>query len=134
MKAVGSTRPLPITDSEALQDRELPKPDPLDRDLLVCVEAVSVNPVDTKIRRSQAAEHQEGALRVLGWDVAGVVDSVGRTLVESGGGLVCSEFLLYIILTNEGVIPPMLGEAHYTHGIHVRLNVNAMDFHHVILV
>jgi zinc-binding alcohol dehydrogenase family protein len=77
MKAVGSTRPLPITDSEALQDRELPKPDPLDRDLLVCVEAVSVNPVDTKIRRSQAAEHQEGALRVLGWDVAGVVDSVG---------------------------------------------------------
>jgi zinc-binding alcohol dehydrogenase family protein len=38
---------------------------------------VSVNPVDTKIRRSQAAEHQEGALRVLGWDVAGVVESVG---------------------------------------------------------
>ncbi len=77
MKAIGPTRPLPITDSDALQDRELPKPDPQGRDLLVCVEAVSVNPVDTKIRRSQAAEHQEGALRVLGWDVAGVVDSVG---------------------------------------------------------
>jgi zinc-binding alcohol dehydrogenase family protein len=77
MKAVGCTHPLPITDSEALQDRELPKPDPQGRDLLVCVEAVSVNPVDTKIRRSQTAEHQEGALRVLGWDVAGVVDSAG---------------------------------------------------------
>ena len=77
MKAVGCTYPLPITDADALQDRELPKPEPQGRDLLVRVEAVSVNPVDTKIRRSQAAEHQEGALRVLGWDVAGVVDSVG---------------------------------------------------------
>jgi NADPH2:quinone reductase len=65
MKAVGATHPLPITESDALQDRELPKPDPQGRDLLVRVEAVSVNPVDTKIRRSQVAEHQEGALRVL---------------------------------------------------------------------
>jgi len=77
MKAVGCTHPLPITDSDSLQDRELPKPEPQGRDLLVRVEAVSVNPVDTKIRRSPAAEHQEGAVRVLGWDVAGVVDSVG---------------------------------------------------------
>jgi len=77
MKAIGCTHPLPITDPDSLQDRELPKPAPDGRDLLVRVEAVSVNPVDTKIRRSQAAEHQEGVLRVLGWDVAGVVDSIG---------------------------------------------------------
>ena len=77
MKAIGCTHPLPITDADSLQDRELPKPEPRGGDLLVRVEAVSVNPVDTKIRHSQAAEHQEGALRVLGWDVAGVVDSVG---------------------------------------------------------
>jgi zinc-binding alcohol dehydrogenase family protein len=77
MKAVGCTHPLLITDPDSLQDRELPKPESQGRDLLVRVEAVSVNPVDTKIRRSQAPEHQEGALRVLGWDVAGVVDSVG---------------------------------------------------------
>jgi zinc-binding alcohol dehydrogenase family protein len=52
----------------------------------VRVEAVSVNPVDTKIRRSQTAEHQEGALRVLGWDVAGVVESVGSdvSLFQAG--------------------------------------------------
>jgi NADPH2:quinone reductase len=80
MKAIGCTHSLPITDTDSLQDRELPKPNPLDRDLLVCVEAVSVNPVDTKIRRSPAAEHQEGALRVLGWDVAGVVDSIGSNV------------------------------------------------------
>ncbi|MDH5576559.1 MAG: alcohol dehydrogenase catalytic domain-containing protein, partial [Nitrospirota bacterium] len=77
MKAVGCTHPLPITESDSLQDRELPKPESRGRDLLVRVEAVSVNPVDTKIRRSPAAEHQEGEVRVLGWDVAGVVDSVG---------------------------------------------------------
>ena len=80
MKAVGCTYPLPITDSDALQDRELPKPSPDGRDLLVRVEAVSVNPVDTKIRRSQVAEHQEGVLRMLGWDVAGVVDSFGSAV------------------------------------------------------
>jgi zinc-binding alcohol dehydrogenase family protein len=80
MKAVGCTYPLPITDSDSLQDRELLKPEPWGRDLLVRVEAVSVNPVDTKIRRSQAGEHQEGALRVLGWDVAGVVDSFGSAV------------------------------------------------------
>ena len=77
MKAIGCTHPLPITDADSLQDREFPKPEPRGGDLLVRVEAVSVNPVDTKIRRSQAAEQQEGPLRVLGWDVAGVVDSVG---------------------------------------------------------
>jgi zinc-binding alcohol dehydrogenase family protein len=80
MKAVGCTYPLPITDADSLQDRELLKPEPWGRDLLVRVEAVSVNPVDTKIRRSQAGEHQEGALRVLGWDVAGVVDSFGSAV------------------------------------------------------
>jgi len=77
MKAVGYTRPLPITDPDSLQDFELPKPDPQARDLLVRVEAVSVNPVDTKIRRSQSADHQGASPRVLGWDVAGVVESVG---------------------------------------------------------
>ncbi len=77
MKAVGCTRPLPITDADSLQDFELPKPEPQERDLLVRVEAVSVNPVDTKIRQSQPAEQAESNPRVLGWDVAGVVESVG---------------------------------------------------------
>lgn len=49
MKAVGSTRPLPISDPASLEDFELLKPDPEKRDLLVRVEAISVNPVDTKI-------------------------------------------------------------------------------------
>ena len=77
MKAIGCTCCLPISNPDSLQNIELPRPEPKERDLLVRVDAISVNPVDTKIRLSQASDHQEAAPRVLGWDVAGVVESVG---------------------------------------------------------
>lgn len=75
MKAIGYTQSLPIDDPRALLDIELPEPVPGPRDLLVEVRAISVNPVDTKIRmrvQPEAGQHQ-----VLGWDVAGVVHAVG---------------------------------------------------------
>ena len=50
MKAVGFQKSLPITERESLLDIELPDPVPEPRDLLVEVKAVSVNPVDTKMR------------------------------------------------------------------------------------
>jgi NADPH2:quinone reductase len=75
MRAVGYQRSLPIADDAALVDIELPTPEPSGRDLLVEVRAVSVNPVDTKVRRRAAAE--EGGWKVLGWDAAGVVAAVG---------------------------------------------------------
>jgi len=64
----------------SLVDIELPKPSPGGRDLLVKVEAVSVNPVDTK-RRLDSSEP-----RVLGWDAAGTVEAVGpqATLFKAG--------------------------------------------------
>ncbi len=79
MKAVALTRYLPIDDPEALQDLELPRPDPGPRDLLVRVEAVSVNPVDTKLRASRPANAGtvESPPRILGFDAAGVVEAVG---------------------------------------------------------
>ena len=52
-------------------------PAPKGRDLLVEVKAVSVNPVDTKVRRSAPARSRRRA-KVLGWDAAGVVAAVGR--------------------------------------------------------
>ena len=52
-------------------DLELPKPSPSGRDLLVKVEAVSVNPVDYKQRK------QATASRILGWDASGTVTAVG---------------------------------------------------------
>jgi zinc-binding alcohol dehydrogenase family protein len=75
MKAVAYRRCLPVTDPECLLDVELPDPVPGERDLLVHVHAVSVNPVDTKVRRGVAPP--EGGLRVLGFDAAGVVEAVG---------------------------------------------------------
>ena len=76
MKAVGYTQSLPASDPQSLQDVELPTPSASGRDILVRVEAVSVNPVDTKIRKRAAPA--EGEVKVLGWDVAGVVESVGE--------------------------------------------------------
>jgi NADPH:quinone reductase len=75
MRAVGYQRSLPITDDAALVDIDLPTPEPSGRDLLVEVRAVSVNPVDTKVRRRAAPE--DGGWKVLGWDAAGVVAAVG---------------------------------------------------------
>ncbi|MFP5393150.1 MAG: zinc-binding alcohol dehydrogenase family protein, partial [Gammaproteobacteria bacterium] len=58
-----------------LQDVELPRPEPRPHDLIVKVEAISVNPVDTKVRKGTDASG-----RVLGWDVAGTVEAVGSAV------------------------------------------------------
>jgi len=74
MKAIVYTQHgLPIDDPQALFETELPMPAPGPHDLLVEVRAVSVNPVDTKIRRGVAVD----APRVLGWDASGIVRAVG---------------------------------------------------------
>ena len=75
MKAVAYQQSLPITDDQSLLDIELEKPIPEAHDLMVSVKAISVNPVDTKMRMRSAPP--SGDYAVLGWDVAGVVDSVG---------------------------------------------------------
>jgi zinc-binding alcohol dehydrogenase family protein len=75
MKAVGFYRNLPLDQSEALQDIELPTPELRDFDLLVEVKAVSINPVDTKIRAH--GDIPNGAPRIAGWDAAGIVRATG---------------------------------------------------------
>ena len=75
MKAVAYYQSLPAEHPEALQEVQLDAPSPGPHDLLVEVRAISVNPVDTKIRRNVAPEN--GAAKVLGWDAAGVVQAVG---------------------------------------------------------
>lgn len=78
MKAVAYQKSLPITDAAALQDVDLPMPVPGPRDLLVEVHAVSVNPVDAKLRKSAAPA--AGEYKVLGYDAAGVVKAVGSAV------------------------------------------------------
>jgi zinc-binding alcohol dehydrogenase family protein len=84
MKAVAYYQSLPISDTRSLQDIEAPEPVAGPRDLLVEVKAISVNPVDTKIR--QNVQPEGGAAKILGWDVAGVVKAVGSevTLFQPG--------------------------------------------------
>lgn len=78
MKAVALTRYLPIDDPQSLLDVELPTPVPGAHDLLVRVEAVSVNPVDTKVRSPKP--QVEARPKVLGYDAAGVVEAVGASV------------------------------------------------------
>lgn len=75
MKAIALTRRLPVTDPSCLLDLDLPAPVLRPRDVLIEVRAVSVNPVDAKVRGGTAAE--PSSPQVLGWDVAGVVRAVG---------------------------------------------------------
>ena len=75
MKAVGLKAYLPISDEKSLLDITLPTPKPQSRDLLVQVSAISVNPVDTKVRSPKSK--LEESYRVLGWDAVGKIVAIG---------------------------------------------------------
>jgi NADPH:quinone reductase len=75
MRAVGYQESLPIQAQAALVDIKLPTPKPSDRDLLIQVHAVSVNPVDTKVRLRTKPE--AGEWKTLGYDAAGTVVETG---------------------------------------------------------
>ncbi|MGW6740078.1 zinc-binding alcohol dehydrogenase family protein [Streptomyces sp. NPDC055025] len=74
MRAIASYRGLPVDDPESLQDVKVPRPEPRPRDILVRVQAVSVNPADVK---SRIALEPTADPRILGFDAAGVVEAVG---------------------------------------------------------
>jgi zinc-binding alcohol dehydrogenase family protein len=84
MKAVGYRTAGAITAADALIDVELPSPEPSEHDVRVRVKAVSVNPVDVKLRAGTAPA--SGETRILGFDAAGIVDAVGTgvTLFRPG--------------------------------------------------
>ncbi|PCJ30528.1 MAG: NADPH:quinone reductase [Moraxellaceae bacterium] len=76
MKAIGYKKSLPINEAESLINIELPKPTATGHDILVKISAISVNPVDCKIRKKMTAEN--GQYKVLGWDAVGEVVAVGE--------------------------------------------------------
>lgn len=75
MKAIGYLKSLAIEQQDSLIDIEIPTPEATGRDLLVKVHAISVNPVDTKVR--MRAEPEDGQHKILGWDAVGEVVAVG---------------------------------------------------------
>jgi zinc-binding alcohol dehydrogenase family protein len=76
MNAIGFRQYKPAHDPQALEHFTTAQPVASGRDLLVKVEAISVNPVDTKVRRGTKKQVLEQP-RIIGWDVAGIVDSTG---------------------------------------------------------
>ena len=68
MKAIGYTKAGPITADDALIEFDAPEPDGGENDLLVEVRAISVNPVDTKVRKNKAPE---SGTKIIGYDAAG---------------------------------------------------------------
>lgn len=80
MKAIGFKRSLPITEQESFIEFELDKPVPRDRDLLIRIKAISVNPVDFKVRQNSAKETILAEPKIIGWDAVGIVESVGKSV------------------------------------------------------
>jgi len=74
MRAVGYKESLPAEDPNSLLDITVDDPTPGEKDLLVKVKAVAVNPVDTKIRMRMAPESGH---KIIGWDAVGEVVSTG---------------------------------------------------------
>ncbi|WP_343617957.1 zinc-binding alcohol dehydrogenase family protein [Flavobacterium sp.] len=86
MKAIGFKTSLPIENQESFIEFETSKPVPGAHDLLVKIDAVSVNPVDFKIRQSSAKDTVLETPKIIGWDAVGIVQAVGEkvTLFEVG--------------------------------------------------
>lgn len=95
MKAVGLYKYLPIEDPQSLVNLDIPQPNhPVSgHDLLVAIKAISVNPVDTKVRRGLipspppiAEQSEKNTPRILGWDAAGEVIETGSDCAHSKKG------------------------------------------------
>lgn len=86
MKAIGFKTSLPIENPESFIEFEAVKPIPGPHELLVKIDAISVNPVDFKIRQNSAKDTVLETPKIIGWDAVGIVQAVGQdvTLFEVG--------------------------------------------------
>ncbi len=75
MKVVGLYKYVALDDEESLLDLKLEKPKAKGRDLLIEIKAISVNPIDTKVRSRKT---EDGTPLILGWDASGIVVDVGE--------------------------------------------------------
>ncbi|MGF1542452.1 MAG: zinc-binding alcohol dehydrogenase family protein [Pleurocapsa sp.] len=74
-KAIATYQYLPTNNPNCFASVEIPKPQPQERDLLINIKAIAVNPVDYKIRSS--IKEKLSTPKILGWDAAGIVEAVG---------------------------------------------------------
>lgn len=86
MRAIGFKQSLPIEEKDSFIEFETEKPTPSAYDLLVKISAISVNPVDFKIRQSAAKDTVLETPKIIGWDAVGTVEAVGdKTSVYNVG-------------------------------------------------
>lgn len=78
MKAIGFKTSLDIAEKDSFIEFETPKPIPGGRDLLVKISAISVNPVDFKIRQIGAKDTVLDTPKIIGWDAVGIVEALGE--------------------------------------------------------
>ncbi|MCV9930178.1 zinc-binding alcohol dehydrogenase family protein [Flavobacterium sp. LS1R49] len=80
MKAIGFKTSLPIEKQDSFIEFETPKPIPGANDLLVKINAISVNPVDFKIRQNSAVDTILDTPKIIGWDAVGIVEGIGKNV------------------------------------------------------
>lgn len=78
MKAIGFKTSLPITDEKSFILFETDKPVATGKNILVKIEAISVNPVDYKVRQNSAKNTELEQPKVIGWDAVGKIESIGE--------------------------------------------------------
>lgn len=86
MKAVGVQKSLPVEAAESLLDVEMPDPTLRSNDLLVEIEAISINPADAKRRMGVAADQVLKDPVVLGYDAVGIVRDLGADVAGFSKG------------------------------------------------
>lgn len=86
MKAIGFKTSLAIAEKDSFIEFETSKPVPAPHDLLVKIDAISINPVDFKVRQSSAKDTVLENPKIIGWDAVGIVEAVGEnvTLFKKG--------------------------------------------------
>lgn len=102
MKAIGFKTSLPISAEESFIEFETTAPQPSGRDILVKINAISVNPVDYKIRQNSAKDTILESPKVIGWDATGTVEAVGEAVTFLN---LAMRFIMRVTLHAAAVIP-----------------------------
>ena len=73
---------------EVLLYEDAPRPEPSDDQVLIRVHAAALNPVDWKTREGHGVAGQPGTSLpyIIGWDVSGVIEQVGRSVTQYKAG------------------------------------------------
>ncbi|MEJ7559640.1 MAG: alcohol dehydrogenase catalytic domain-containing protein [Pedobacter sp.] len=82
MRAIGFKTSLPLTEADSFVEFEKEIPVPTGRQLLVKIKAISVNPVDYKIRQNSLKDQIVDIPKIIGWDAAGIIEAVGEEAGE----------------------------------------------------